>query len=80
MKKKTKIDLDRPVGKIRVVDDFLPSPKDLAKTFMTKKVTIDIEYETLEFFRRCAEKSGSKYQRLIREVLKAYAKRFSKAS
>jgi predicted DNA binding CopG/RHH family protein len=80
MKRKTKIDPDRPYGKITVVDDFLPSPRELAKSFATKKVTIDIETNIIEFFKQSAEKSGGKYQRLIREVLKEYAKHYAKAS
>ena len=80
MKKKTRHNPDRPFGKITVVDDFLPSPHTFAKSFATQKITIDIETNILDFFKHHAEKSGGKYQRLIREVLKEYAKHYAKAS
>ena len=64
---------DRPIGKLTIIKDDLPSPKVLAKAFETKRITMDIENETLEFFRKQAETTGAKYQRLMREVLKSYA-------
>lgn len=80
MKRKTRIDQNRPVGKLTQLSDTLPSPKELAMAFETKKITIDLETGTLDFFKLQAEKSGGKYQRLMREVLKEYAKRYSKAA
>jgi hypothetical protein len=80
MKKKTKYDPDRPVGKLTPLPDTLPSPKELAQAFETKKITIDVETGTLDFFKIQAERSGAKYQRLMREVLKEYAKRYSRAA
>ena len=76
MKKKTKYDSDRPHGKLTFINDDLPSPEELAKSFKTKKITIDLEEVTLNFFKKNAQKSDSKYQRLMREVLKEYAKKY----
>jgi len=76
MNKKTKHDPDRPQGKITFIKDDLPSPSELARSFKTKKITIDLEEATLDFFKRRAQKHDSKYQRLMREVLKQYAKKY----
>ena len=64
---------DRPLGKLTIIEDDLPSPRVLAKAFETQRITMDIENDTLEFFRRQADTTGAKYQRLMREVLKSYA-------
>ena len=76
MKRKIKLDPDRPYGKLTFIKDDLPSPEELAESFRTKKITIDVEEVTLDFFRKRAERSKSKYQRLMREVLKEYAKKY----
>ena|SRR3989338_1800396 len=76
MKRKTKFDPDRPYGKLTFIKDDLPSPEELAESFRTKKITIDVEEVTLDFFKKKAEYSKSKYQRLMREVLKEYAKKY----
>ena len=42
----------------------------------TIKITVAIDSQTLKFFKEYADKSGLKYQRIIREVLKGYARRY----
>ena len=74
MKKKKSKSNDKPFGRLTVVDDFLPSPEKLAKSIKTRKVTMDLEEEIITFFKKAAAKTGSKYQRLMREVLKHYAR------
>lgn len=82
MKKKTrnrkikKAD-NRPVGKLTRVPDFLPSPEMLMQPENVTKITISIDTDTIEFFKEVAKKNGTKYQRMMREVLKSYARRFS---
>jgi hypothetical protein len=76
MKKKIKRDPNMPIGKLTPISDTLPSPAELAKSFKTKKITIDLEEATLDFFKKKAHKHDSKYQRLMREVLKEYAKKY----
>lgn len=66
---------DRPIGKLTIIKDDLPSPKVLARAFETQRITMDIENDTVEFFKKQAHATGAKYQRLMREVLKSYANR-----
>ena len=66
---------DRPIGKLTLIRDDLPSPKALARAFETQRITMDVENDTVEFFKKQADVTGAKYQRLMREVLKSYATR-----
>jgi predicted DNA binding CopG/RHH family protein len=69
-------DPNEPVGKLTPVADFLPPPEELVPKDETIKITVAIDADTLVFFKEYARKSGLKYQRIIREVLKGYAKRY----
>ncbi len=72
MKKKIKYS-DEPIGPIEVVPDFLPAPEDLAFRDDTVKVTMALSRSSIEFFKQEAEKHHTKYQRMIRNLLDAYA-------
>jgi len=63
---------DEPIGKVEVIRDFLPSPKELAFKEETVKVTIALSRSSVEFFKREAEKHDTKYQQMIRRLLDAY--------
>ena len=51
MKKKIKY-TDEPMGKVKVVSDFLPSPKDLVLKDETVKVTISLSKASVGFLRK----------------------------
>jgi predicted DNA binding CopG/RHH family protein len=77
MSKKQKAkDPNEPQGKLTRIPDFLPPPEELLPSEETIKITIALDSETLKFFKQYASKAGLKYQRIIREVLKGYAKRY----
>jgi predicted DNA binding CopG/RHH family protein len=63
---------DEPLGQVEVVQDFLPSPEELAFKEDTVKVTIALSKSSVEFFKREAEKHDTKYQQMIRRLLDAY--------
>jgi predicted DNA binding CopG/RHH family protein len=63
---------DEPMGKLRVIEDFLPSPEQLAVTEESVKVTITLSKESVEFFKSEARKHNTQYQRMIRRLLDAY--------
>ncbi len=69
-----------PIGKLTQVADFLPPPSELAKARTIVTVTIGLDLETINFFKKQAEKRGAKYQRMIREVLDRYAGHYSKTA
>jgi hypothetical protein len=64
---------DEPLGKFRVVPDFLPAPEDLVFREEGVKVTLALSKRSVEFFKREAAKHNTQYQRMIRRLLDAYA-------
>ena len=71
MKKKIKY-TSEPMGKVRVVSDFLPSPKDLVLKDETVKVTISLSKGSVDFFKEEARKHKTQYQKMIRRFLVEY--------
>ena len=63
---------DEPLGAIRVVPDFLPSPEQLALKNEQTKVTISLSSESVDFFKEAARKHHMQYQKMIRQLLDEY--------
>jgi predicted DNA binding CopG/RHH family protein len=61
------------MGKVRVVKDFLPSPDQLAFKEEKVKVTISLSRNSLDFFKDQAQRHQTAYQKMIRNLLDAYA-------
>ena len=68
---------DEPMGKLEMVDDFLPPPEALVLREESVKVTLALSKRSVEFFKREAGKHKSQYQRMIRGLVDAYVDRFS---
>jgi len=64
---------NEPLGRLKVVSDFLPAPEDLIFHEEGVKVTIALSKRSVEFFKHEAEKHHTQYQRMIRRLLDAYA-------
>ncbi|MFC1523350.1 CopG family transcriptional regulator [Thermodesulfobacteriota bacterium] len=64
---------DEPLGEVRIVDDFLPSPKDLVFKEENVKVTITLSKASIDFFKKEAKKHHTQYQKMIRRLLDIYA-------
>ncbi len=71
MKEKIKY-TDEPMGKVKVVSDFLPSPEELALKDETVKVTITLSKRSVDFFKKEARKHNTQYQKMIRRLLDEY--------
>jgi predicted DNA binding CopG/RHH family protein len=63
------------IGRLRVIEDFLPSPADLAPREDNVKVTLSLSRRSLDFFKREAKKRRVPYQRMIRTLVDTYAER-----
>ena len=59
----------------RPLPDFLPSPDRLVRREETVKVTLSLSRASVDFFRSEAERQGVPYQRMIRALVDAYARR-----
>ncbi|NTW57376.1 MAG: CopG family transcriptional regulator [Chlorobiaceae bacterium] len=63
---------EEPIGKVRVVEDFLPSPEELALKDETVKITIALSKASIDFFKTEAKKHNTQYQKMIRRLLDEY--------
>jgi predicted DNA binding CopG/RHH family protein len=66
---------DGPIDEVRVVEDFLPPPEELAFREETVKVTIALSKASVEFFKHEAAKHQVSYQKMIRRLLDEYTLR-----
>ena len=70
---------NEPLGKLRIIPDFLPAPEELAfRDEEGVKVTIALSRRSVDFFKREARERNTKYQRMIRRLLDAYTARYSR--
>ena len=74
MKKKIRY-TDEPLDDLRVVEDFLPPPEDLAFKEEHVKVTISLSKSSVDFFKREAKKHHTPYQKMIRRLIDLYVAR-----
>jgi hypothetical protein len=68
---------NEPLGRLKVISDFLPPPEALAFREEGVKVTIALSRYSVEFFKHEAQKHGTQYQRMIRRLLDSYAQAHS---
>ena len=74
--KKPRVDRDMPIGRVKIIKDFLPAPDELAVKDDTIKVTISLKRSSVDFFKRHAAKSHTQYQKMIRELLDHYVAQY----
>ncbi len=79
MKNKIKY-ADEPMGKLRIVKDFLPPPDQLVLREENVKITISLNKSSVEFFKKEAQKHRTSYQRMIRRVIDFYASQYQKSA
>ncbi len=70
---------DEPLGKLRVVPDFLPPPEDLVFRDEGVKITIALSKRSVDFFKSEARRQHTQYQRMIRRLLDAYAEHHTRS-
>jgi predicted DNA binding CopG/RHH family protein len=76
MKKREIKYTDEPIGKIKIIHDFLPSPDGLALKEETVKVTLMLTRESVDFFKDIAKKQHTHYQTMIRTLLDQYTEHY----
>jgi len=63
------------IGRVRIVEDFLPPPHRLVLHEENVKVTLSLSQRSVTFFKRAALKRRVPYQRMIRALVDAYAEK-----
>ncbi len=79
MRKRVKY-TEGPIGKVRVIPDFLPAPDELAFREEGVKVTLSLSKRSVDFFKSQARKYRTPYQAMIRRLLDHYARYHSTAA
>jgi predicted DNA binding CopG/RHH family protein len=64
---------EEPIGQIKIIPDFLPSPDDLVMKEETVKVTMSLTKDSIDFFKEEAKLNKTHYQKMIRNLLDQYA-------
>jgi predicted DNA binding CopG/RHH family protein len=60
---------------VEVSREFLPRPEDLVFKKPTRKVTIALDQESIDYFKAEAKRLNVPYQRMIRVLLQEYIAR-----
>lgn len=60
---------------VEIIEDFLPSPDELAFKEETVKITIALSRQSIDFFKKQASHHKTQYQKLIRRLLDEYVSR-----
>ena len=63
------------IGRVRVIEDFLPPPDRLLAREDNVKVTLSLSRRSIDFFKREARRRRVPYQRMIRSLVDLYAER-----
>jgi hypothetical protein len=63
------------IGRLRVIDDFLPPPDALVPREENVKVTLSLSRRSVDFFKREGKKRRVPYQRMIRALVDHYTAR-----
>ncbi|MHB8624515.1 MAG: CopG family transcriptional regulator [Sulfuricaulis sp.] len=71
---------NEPLGRLRVVDDFLPRPEDLVFKEDNVKVTMSLSKTSINFFKSEAKKHHISYQAMIRRLVDTYASQYAKST
>jgi len=61
------------------IADFLPPPEKLIRNDPKIKITIALNNESVNFFKKHARKNNVKYQTMINEVLDKYVQKYNRA-
>ena len=72
MKEKIKY-TNEPLGRLRIIENFLPPPQEHAFSQKNVKVTIALSKASVDFFKKEARKQTTQYQKMIRRLLDIYA-------
>jgi hypothetical protein len=63
------------IGRIRIVEDLLPSPEKLVLREDNVKVTLSLSQRSVAFFKRAARQRRAPHQRMISALVDAYAEK-----
>ena len=66
------------LGELEIINDFLPSPEQLALRDDSVKITISLSKSSIDFFKEQAGQHNTPYQKMIRRLLDSYVLKFKR--
>jgi len=78
MKSRTVKYTDEPIGKVKIIPDFLPKPDDLVLREENVKVTLSLTKQSIAFFKEEAKAHHTQYQKMIRALIDQYAAHYGR--
>jgi uncharacterized protein (DUF4415 family) len=69
-------EIERALESATVMEDFLPTPSELVRKTEKVKITLAVDKQSLDLYRKYAKKHDAKYQTMINGVLTSYADKF----
>ena len=57
----------------------MPSPEELANATIKKTISIRLDSDSIDFFKKEAETHGTHYQTMINDLLREYARNHKRA-
>ena len=67
---------NEPIGEIKIVKDFLPPPEKLVFKRKNIKVTMALDVESVDFFKKQAKRNHVPYQTMIRNLINTYVAKY----
>ena len=64
------------IGDIKIIKDFLPAPEKLVYKRKSIKVTMALDAESVDFFKKIAQRNHVPYQAMIRSLINTYVARY----
>ena len=64
---------------VEISADFLPSPEECANATIKKTISIRLDSDSVDFFKKEAEARGTHYQTMINDLLREYARKHKQA-
>jgi len=71
---------DEPMGKLKVIRDFLPPPEQLVLKENKVKITISLSRSSIDFFKKEVKRNRTSYQKMIRRVIDSYASHYQESA
>ena len=75
--KKAPADIAESILQENVVNDMLPPPDQLVFKEENERITINLTRSSIKFFRAKAQEMNIPYQRMIKQILDLYSKKYS---
>lgn len=85
MKKKTKKYKAAPAAvrnsilREELIEDYLPAPEQLVFKEENERVTLNLSKNSVQFFKQKSKELGIPYQRMIKRLLDAYARKYKES-